>query len=254
MKDPGSGYRWNPPPGWPEAPVGFNPPTGWKPDPAWPPAPDGWNYWVPVSALPVNTPVASPYATPPPSSSPSQTTKIMACVGITLGTIGIIGAISNSSTPNGTTSVSTAGTTHDSPATVTTAPPDQATNDPSATFIAKQFAAQIDPLEQLAATYRAKVRAHDDAGARDAAGQLYSAVATLPAIIGNQGLFGSDAHAALPAVKAAAARYGNALNDMTVASATQQHALEKQVPALASDFQVALQAFASSFGYNVPRV
>lgn len=39
-------WRWNPPPGWPEAPPGFLPSSGWSPDPAWPPPPPGWRFVV----------------------------------------------------------------------------------------------------------------------------------------------------------------------------------------------------------------
>ena len=38
--------RYNPPPGWPAAPEGWQPPPGWAPDPSWPPAPEGWQLWV----------------------------------------------------------------------------------------------------------------------------------------------------------------------------------------------------------------
>lgn len=38
--------RFNPPPGWPAAPAGWQPPSGWTPDPAWPALPDGWQLWV----------------------------------------------------------------------------------------------------------------------------------------------------------------------------------------------------------------
>lgn len=41
------GFRFNTPPGWPPAPVGWTPAAEWQPDPAWPPAPYGWNFWVP---------------------------------------------------------------------------------------------------------------------------------------------------------------------------------------------------------------
>jgi hypothetical protein len=34
------GYRFNPPPGWPPIP------DGWQPDPSWPAAPAGWPYWT----------------------------------------------------------------------------------------------------------------------------------------------------------------------------------------------------------------
>ena len=38
---------FNPPPGWPKPPKGWNPPNGWKPDPAWPAPPPGWQLWIP---------------------------------------------------------------------------------------------------------------------------------------------------------------------------------------------------------------
>jgi len=38
--------QFNPPPGWPPAPVGWTPPPGWQPDPSWPPPPPGWQLWV----------------------------------------------------------------------------------------------------------------------------------------------------------------------------------------------------------------
>lgn len=38
---------FNPPPGWPAQPPGWQPPPGWEPDPSWPPAPAGWTFWVP---------------------------------------------------------------------------------------------------------------------------------------------------------------------------------------------------------------
>lgn len=38
--------RFNPAPGWPPAPDGWEPFPGWEPDNSWPPAPEGWHYWV----------------------------------------------------------------------------------------------------------------------------------------------------------------------------------------------------------------
>lgn len=38
--------RFNPPPGWPQPPKGWVPPTGWNPDPSWPDPPQGWQLWV----------------------------------------------------------------------------------------------------------------------------------------------------------------------------------------------------------------
>ena len=37
---------FNPPPGWPVPPAGWQPPPGWQPDPAWGPAPEGWSLFV----------------------------------------------------------------------------------------------------------------------------------------------------------------------------------------------------------------
>ena len=34
--------KFNPAPGWPDAPEGWLPFEGWQPDPSWPPAPTGW--------------------------------------------------------------------------------------------------------------------------------------------------------------------------------------------------------------------
>jgi hypothetical protein len=40
---------FNPPPGWPTPPDGWQPPAGWVPDPAWPEPPDGWQLWIPAT-------------------------------------------------------------------------------------------------------------------------------------------------------------------------------------------------------------
>jgi RsiW-degrading membrane proteinase PrsW (M82 family) len=52
------GWAFNTPPGWPEAPAGWQPAPGWQPDPSWPAAPAGWEFWVPA-------PEAGPYAGQP---------------------------------------------------------------------------------------------------------------------------------------------------------------------------------------------
>ena len=49
--------RFNPPPGWPRPPDGWQPPAGWSPDPAWPDPPDGWQLWLPRDAGSVAEPV-----------------------------------------------------------------------------------------------------------------------------------------------------------------------------------------------------
>lgn len=38
--------RFNPPPNWPQPPLGWVPPEGWQPDPAWGPAPLDWSFWT----------------------------------------------------------------------------------------------------------------------------------------------------------------------------------------------------------------
>jgi hypothetical protein len=45
-------WKFNPPPGWPEQPEGWQPPPGWAPDPGWPPAPQDWQFWVPATPTP----------------------------------------------------------------------------------------------------------------------------------------------------------------------------------------------------------
>lgn len=37
---------FNPAPGWPVPPPGWEPPPGWKPDPSWPDPPAGWPLWI----------------------------------------------------------------------------------------------------------------------------------------------------------------------------------------------------------------
>lgn len=41
-----NGFQYNPPPSWPQAPPGWQPPDGWRPPPEWPPAPPGWQFWT----------------------------------------------------------------------------------------------------------------------------------------------------------------------------------------------------------------
>jgi hypothetical protein len=40
------GWRFNPAPGWPSLPPGFEPWPEWRPDPSWSSAPPGWQFWV----------------------------------------------------------------------------------------------------------------------------------------------------------------------------------------------------------------
>ncbi len=44
--------RFNPPPGWPPVPTGWQPPPNWQPDDSWPAAPSGWPFQIPVPRKP----------------------------------------------------------------------------------------------------------------------------------------------------------------------------------------------------------
>jgi RsiW-degrading membrane proteinase PrsW (M82 family) len=48
----GAAWVFNPPPGWPAVPAGWQPPPGWPPDPSWPAPPADWEYWLPASPAP----------------------------------------------------------------------------------------------------------------------------------------------------------------------------------------------------------
>src|SRR5262245_753744 len=43
---------WRAPPGWPEAPTGWQPPPGWSPPSDWPAPPSDWQFWMPVQPQP----------------------------------------------------------------------------------------------------------------------------------------------------------------------------------------------------------
>lgn len=64
-------WKFNPPPGWPQQPEGWQPPPGWAPDPTWPPAPPGWQFWVPADTPPTTPTYQTP--TPAPTSAPTPT-------------------------------------------------------------------------------------------------------------------------------------------------------------------------------------
>ena len=75
-------YRFNPAPGWPQAPEGWVPPQGWVPEPSWPQAPAGWDFWIevpdgapaaPTAALPVAPQHPAPAAPPAQHQAPYQT-------------------------------------------------------------------------------------------------------------------------------------------------------------------------------------
>ncbi|QSB13345.1 hypothetical protein JQS43_17155 [Natronosporangium hydrolyticum] len=67
-------WKFNPPPGWPQQPEGWQPPPGWTPDPSWPAAPAGWQFWVPASADAGDQPAATVpgAATPAGGTTPAQ--------------------------------------------------------------------------------------------------------------------------------------------------------------------------------------
>jgi len=59
-------WRFNSPPGWPEAPAGWLPPAGWKPDATWPSAPADWQWYTnisePTEATSATTPLSAELA------------------------------------------------------------------------------------------------------------------------------------------------------------------------------------------------
>lgn len=71
--------RFNPPPGWPQPPAGWAPPSDWKPDPAWPPMPEGWQLWLPDEDTALPAPDSRVAATPDPTGTqvPTQPTVPM---------------------------------------------------------------------------------------------------------------------------------------------------------------------------------
>lgn len=73
------GHHWtfNPPPGWPTPPQGWQPQAGWEPAPEWPPAPPGWAFWVPeiaTSPIPIRA-SPSPEAAAPTTTVPVEVTS-----------------------------------------------------------------------------------------------------------------------------------------------------------------------------------
>src|SRR5690242_15759456 len=58
------GYRFNPPPNWPELAAGWTPPPGWQPPDTWPAPPPSWQLWLTDPAQPVENPSAQPVAGP----------------------------------------------------------------------------------------------------------------------------------------------------------------------------------------------
>ncbi|WP_283137953.1 hypothetical protein [Rhizohabitans arisaemae] len=67
--------RFNPAPGWPTPPPGWEPPPGWRPDPDWPPEPPGWRFWIeddeePAGPEPVSDTLLLDAAFEPPNPAP----------------------------------------------------------------------------------------------------------------------------------------------------------------------------------------
>jgi hypothetical protein len=64
-------WKFNPPPGWPAQPPGWQPPPGWAPDPSWPPPPPGWQFWLPATEeAPPGPAAGTPAAGGPAAGSP----------------------------------------------------------------------------------------------------------------------------------------------------------------------------------------
>ena len=66
--------EFNPPPGWPKPPAGWNPPKGWTPDPNWPAPPVGWELWVSRNEAPqtAGEPALEPELVPLEADGPSD--------------------------------------------------------------------------------------------------------------------------------------------------------------------------------------
>lgn len=95
--------RYNPPPNWPPAPEGWQPPAGWQPDPSWGPAPAGWSIWLNDDGTPsgpVYGTASAPYGVPPVAKKKGHAVRNVFLV-IVLIIIG--GSIAAGVSSNGTT-------------------------------------------------------------------------------------------------------------------------------------------------------
>lgn len=84
---PGRVMRFNPPPTWPPAPVGWTPEPGWQPDPSWGPVPSGWHLWVDEAAV---------AGWPPPDVTPSRlkvAVSVALAVAVGIGSIVAYGLV-----------------------------------------------------------------------------------------------------------------------------------------------------------------
>jgi len=70
------GYRFNPPPNWPEPPPGWTPPPGWLPHPSWPPPPPGWDLWISDDDTASPSSI-TPLQVPPPATPGSETRPVV---------------------------------------------------------------------------------------------------------------------------------------------------------------------------------
>lgn len=80
-------WRFNPAPGWPVPPPGYQPPAGWTPDPSWPAPPPGWQLWIwdpkPASAAPPTEPLVAPALAAVPASQTRTSTPPVDAPGVT---------------------------------------------------------------------------------------------------------------------------------------------------------------------------
>ncbi len=125
--------------------------------------------------------------------------------------------------------------------------------EPSDAFIQQQFKQQMTWFAKDVSQYRSDVSAGNDPAVKDDAGLLYSEVSSIPKILSNKGLFGSQAQADLPEVQQAATSYADAYNNINGASGGLSD-LEAQVRKTDEQFRAALMAFAGHFGGTVPSV
>ena len=89
--------RFNPPPTWPQPPVGWAPPPGWNPDPSWPPPPVGWRLWIPddhadpPEATVQSVPPVAPRPVIAPSALQPDTASLLARIADLEGRLAAIG-------------------------------------------------------------------------------------------------------------------------------------------------------------------
>jgi hypothetical protein len=111
--------RYNPPPNWPPAPEGWQPPAGWQPDPSWGPAPQGWQLWLNDNGTPMAPVYGSsgpaPYSELPPKKKKHRFRNFVVGVATLIIVIVVIAVAAGSSSKNNTTTADTS-----NPVTATT--------------------------------------------------------------------------------------------------------------------------------------